>query len=205
MSITLFLVIITGAISVMAFSNPRWMEQLIFYPYEMWRKNEWHRLVSCSFIHADWTHLIFNMLALYSFGVLVEDVFDTLFWGFGHTLYIVMYFGAVAIADIYNLFTKRDDYRYRSLGASGGVAAVIFASILFAPWSKIYLMFIPIGIPAFVFGPIYLLYSVYMAKRGGDNIGHTAHFTGAVFGFIFPLLLKPVLFVGFINSIISGL
>ncbi|MCS6934772.1 MAG: rhomboid family intramembrane serine protease [Chitinophagales bacterium] len=205
MHITLFLVIVTSAISVLAFYNPQWVEKLIFHPYEIWRKNEWHRLVSCSFIHADWIHLIFNMLALYSFGVMVEDVFGALFPGFGVTLYVLMYFGAVALADIYNLFTRRNDYYYRSLGASGGVAAVIFASILFAPWSKIYLMFIPVGIPAFVFGPVYLAYCVYMAQRGGDHIAHTAHFTGAVFGFLFPLLLKPSLWGYFIRNIAGGL
>jgi membrane associated rhomboid family serine protease len=92
---------------------------------------------------------------------------------------------------------------YNSLGASGAVSAALFASILFMPLSKIYLMFIPIGIPAFVFGPLYLAYCAYMAKKGTDNIGHDAHFYGAIFGFIFPILFKPELISLFFSQILN--
>jgi membrane associated rhomboid family serine protease len=144
------------------------------------------------------------MFALYSFGSYVEESFNYLFEVYGRTLYVVMYFGAVSTADAYNLFTQKDNPNYRSLGASGGVSAIIFAFILMNPFGKIYLFFIPVGIPAFVFGPLYLLYSAYMAKQANDNVGHTAHLTGSVFGFVFPILFYPDLIIRFINIITNG-
>lgn len=122
----------------------------------------------------------------------------------GEVLFVILYFGAVATADLYNLFTQKNNPGYKSLGASGGVSAVVFAYILLNPFGKLYLMFIPVGIPAFVFGPLYLLYCAYMAKRGGDNIGHTAHLTGSVFGFIFPAIFEPRLFMRFIGLLTNG-
>jgi membrane associated rhomboid family serine protease len=205
MNITLFIIIITAGTSLLAFSNHHLFDELIFWPYRIWRYNEWHRLVSCSFIHASMGHLFFNMFALFGFGKIVDEAFSQIFQGKGHTLYIVMYFAAVATADVYNLFKRKDDYNYRSLGASGGVSAVIFAFILLNPFGSIYLFFIPIGIPAFAFGGIYLLYCVYMARRGGDNIGHIAHFTGSIFGFIFPIIFKPELLVNFLEQLRVGL
>jgi membrane associated rhomboid family serine protease len=209
MSLTILIVVVTVILSLMAFNNQQYIFNLVFYPYRMWRQQEWYRLVSCGFIHADMGHLFFNMFALWSFGTFVEEQFNSIA-AYGHglfsvlgggLLYVIMYFGAVATADLYNLFTQRDNPGYRSLGASGGVSAIVFASILFNPFGKIYLMFIPIGIPSIVFGPLYLLYCVYMAKRGTDNVGHTAHFTGSVFGFIFPILFYPQLLVEFISQL----
>ena len=205
MNITLAIVVVTGITSLLAFSNHSLFDELIFWPYRMWRNNEWHRLISCGFIHADMGHLFFNMIALYSFGVYVESSFGQIFHGKGLTLYVVMYFIAIAGADVYNLYVRKDDYNYRSLGASGGVSAVVFASILLNPFSKIYMFFIPIGIPAYIFGGLYLFYCAYMAKRGGDNIGHTAHFTGSIFGFIFPIIFAPELLPRFIHMLTSGM
>ncbi len=201
-NITIFIVIITAITSFIAFSNYKILDELTFWPYRMWRNNEWHRLVTCSFVHADMSHLLFNMIALYSFGTYIESSFNYLFEGKGHVLFVTMYFGAVATADIYNLFRHKDDFNYRSLGASGGVAAIIFASILLNPFGKIYLFF-AIGIPAILFGVLYLFYCAYMAKRGGDNIGHIAHFTGSIFGFVFPIIFEPRLFTHFISQLTS--
>jgi membrane associated rhomboid family serine protease len=208
MSITLLIVIVTGITSFMAFSNPRMVDELIFWPYRMWRHNEWHRLITSSFIHADISHLLFNMLALYSFGQNVEYWFAIVFGTKSHVLYFFLYFGAVAVADIYNLFAHRDDYGYRSLGASGGVSAIVFAQILYDPFGhmgKIYFFFIPIGIPPIVFGILYLIYCIYMARRGTDHIGHIAHFTGSIYGFIFPILFNPALFTAFIYQLTGRL
>lgn len=204
MSLTLIIILVTSLVSWMALNNPQLRENLLFYPYRMWRTGEWHRLVSSGFIHADVMHWLFNMLAFYSFGEFVEASFGNLFGAFGITWYVVMYIGAIALADIANLFLKRDDSVYRSLGASGGVSAVVFSYILLNPYGKIYMFFIPVGIPAFVFGPLYLMYCVYMAKRGGDNIGHVAHFTGSVIGFLFPVILEPRLLVRFFNLIMNA-
>lgn len=198
MSITLLLVGVTCIVSFLAFSNHTLIENLVFYPYRIWGNNEWHRLVSCSFIHADFGHLLFNMFALYSFGEYIEASFEGLYGAMGRPLYVLMYFGAVATADAYNLFMQKNNPHYHSLGASGGVAAVIFSFILLNPYGGISIFFLP-SIPAFVFGPLYLAYCVYMAKRGTDNIGHIAHFTGSVFGFVFPILFEPRLFIRFVN------
>lgn len=199
MSLTIVIAIITVIISFSAFSRYNLVESLLFYPYRMWHYNEWHRLFSCAFVHADMGHLLFNMLAFWSFGTYVEQYFS-LFFPFGAVLYLLLYFGAVALADGYNLFKQRDNPNYRSLGASGGVSAIVFASILIHPTGGISIMFLP-PIPAYIFGPLYLAYCAYMAKRGGDNIGHVAHFTGSVIGFLFPLVLKPSLFLDFVNQI----
>ena len=205
MNITVLIIAVTCIISFVAFSNHPLLENLLFYPYRMWRNKEWHRLISNGFVHADTSHLLFNMFALFSFGAYIEDSFESIFHVKGRVLYVLMYFGAIATADLWNLFTQKNNPDYRSLGASGGVSAVVFSFILLNPFGKLYLFFIPIGIPAFVFGPLYLLYCAYAAKRGGDNIGHTAHFTGSVFGFIFPILFEPRLFLRFVNQLTGGL
>ncbi len=199
MSITVMIVVVTAVISFMAFGNSQLIDKLLFYPYRMWRFGEWHRLISNAFIHADMGHLLFNMIALWSFGTYVERAFSFLF-PFGTSIFVLMYFGAVAVADAYHLFSMKDNPGYKSLGASGGVAAVVFASILLQPQGGISIMFLP-SIPAYIFGPLYLLYSAYMAKRGGDNIGHVAHFTGSVVGFFLPIVLKPSLFARFLEQV----
>jgi membrane associated rhomboid family serine protease len=102
---------------------------------------------------------------------------------------------------LYDFGKYKDNAYYNAVGASGAVSAIVFASILFNPGGKIYLFFIPIGIPAVIFGALYLVYSYYMSKRGRDNVGHSAHFWGAVFGFVFTILLKPELFMLFVEKI----
>ncbi len=201
MSLTIIIVIVTAIISFMAFSRHELVEKLLFYPYVMWRNNEWHRLFSCSFIHADIGHLLFNLLAFWSFGTFVEGYFVAYF-PMGALLYLILYFGAVALADSYNLFAQKNNPGYRSLGASGGVSAIVFASILIHPTGGISIMFLP-SMPAYIFGPLYLAYCAYMAKRGADNIGHVAHFTGSIFGFLFPLLLRPALLPEFFQQILG--
>ena len=205
MNVTFLIIAVTCIISFIAFSNQALLENLLFYPYRIWRNNEWHRLISNGFVHADTTHLFFNMFALYSFGAYMEEAFEVIFDMKGRVLYVVMYFAAIATADLWNLFKQRDNFNYRSLGASGGVSAVVFSFILLNPLGKLQLFFIPIGIPAFIFGPLYLAYCAYAAKRGGDNIGHTAHFTGSVFGFVFPILFKPELLSNFFYQLTNGL
>ena len=205
MSVTYIIAGLTVIPSLIAFSNHKLIDKLIFWPYSIWRNNEWYRLITCSFIHADLGHLFFNMFALISFGNYVEASFASLFGAKGALIYGLMYFLAVGTADLYNLFKRKDDYNYRSLGASGGVSAVVFAFILLQPFGGIYLFFIPIPIPAFVFGGLYLFYCAYMAKRGTDNIGHIAHFTGSIFGFIFPLFFEPALFTDFVSQLTGRL
>lgn len=203
MTITLVLVIAICIISYMAFNNFDLMKQMYFWPYRMVRYNEWHRLVSSAFIHADYMHLAFNMLALYSLGSAVEYYFKLIFQDLGGVYYALLFFISAAVADLPNLIMHKDNFGHLSLGASGAVAAIIFAGILINPMGQISFFFIPM--PGIVFGVLYIALSTYLAYRGGDNIGHLTHFTGAVFGFIAPALLKPQLLPDFVERIKIGL
>jgi membrane associated rhomboid family serine protease len=204
MSVTLLIILLTSMVSIMAFSNEQMMRQLVFSPYNIRRTGEWFRFISSGLLHINFLHLFFNMYALFLFGGITEAYFRNLFEPMGATLYILMYILAIALSETYSYFRHRHNPAYASLGASGAVSAVVFASILFEPQNKIGLIFFPIGIPGFIFGFLYLLYSAYMAKQANDNIGHYAHFFGALFGFFFPVLIKPSLFSHFIMQITHG-
>jgi membrane associated rhomboid family serine protease len=141
------------------------------------------------------------MFVLFSFGRVVEIYYKELFEIKGAFYYVLLYVGAIAISVLPSFGKHKDDPGYNAVGASGAVSAVVFASILFEPLAKIYLFFIPIGIPAAIFGVLYLIYSAYMGKRGKDNIGHDAHFWGAIFGIVFTICLKPKIVLYFISQI----
>ncbi len=173
----------------------------MFNAYSVHHQKQWYRLLSHALVHGDWMHLGVNMFVLWSFGTSVERYFNAYFGLKGSFMFIILYLGGVAFASLSALIKQRDNFSYNSVGASGAVGAVLFASILLNPASKIYLFFIPIGIPAFLFGPLYIAYEMYMEKRSSDNIAHDAHYWGAIFGFILPLLFEPKLFLVFIDQI----
>ena len=154
LTITLIIIIITSLISIGAFSNQKMMDDLIFYPPAVSHRNQFYRFVTCGLIHADWGHLIFNMLALYFFGDNVEEAFVTLFNKPGRYIYLLMYITALVISILPTYFKNRDNYQYRSLGASGAVSAVIFAGLMLAPETEVYIFLIPIPIPGFIFAPL---------------------------------------------------
>jgi membrane associated rhomboid family serine protease len=185
MSITVIIIIITVLISLSAFNSSKIMNDLIFYPPSVTDNHQYYRFITCGFIHADYGHLFFNMISLYFFGQFVETAFAYIFGNGGKLLYLLMYLMALAVSLLPTYLKNKHNHYYRSLGASGAVSAVIFAGILLDPTNKIYLMFIPIGIPGFVFGPVYLLISAWMDKKGNDNINHSAHIWGALFGIVF--------------------
>ena len=186
-SITLIIIIATSIVSFIAFSNHNLLDQFIFYPPAV-RRGQWYRFFSCGLIHADWGHLIFNMIALYFFGESVEYKFVEAFGSMGRLVYLGMYVLALAASVIPTYVNNKDNYHYRSLGASGGVSAVIFAGILFCPLAGIGLFFIPIRIAGFIFGILYLFVSGWLDKRGGGNINHSAHIFGALFGVGFTII-----------------
>ena len=135
-------------------------------------------------------------------GDAAERYFAAAFGGTnGIVLYVVLYVSAIAVASLWDLFKNRDNPNYNALGASGAVSAVLFASILFDPKMGIYIYLIPIPVPGYIFAPLYLLYCWYMARRGTDNIGHTAHFWGAVYGLAFPLICRPDIFQHFLAQL----
>ena len=188
MSITVIIIIITVLVSLSAFRNEKIMNDLIFYPPAVSKNNQYYRFITCGFIHADWGHLLFNMISFYFFGQFVETAFEYIFGTGGKLLYLLMYVLALIVSLLPTYFKNIDNHYYRSLGASGAVSAVIFAGILLDPANKIYLMFIPVGIPGFVFGPVYLLISAWLDRKGSDNINHSAHIWGALFGVAFMII-----------------
>src|ERR1035437_2102232 len=159
MSFTIIIIAITVLISIAAFNNVALMNKLILWPKQMSSPEEYYRLITSGFIHNDWNHLIFNMLTLYFFGTNAEMIFGQLSYGI---LFIILYLTGIIIASLPSFLKNRNNSYYRSLGASGGVSAIIFFSIYYFPWSRIYFFFIPIGIPSIIFAILYLIYSAFM-------------------------------------------
>lgn len=201
MKITWFLIIVTSLVSYFAFNNRELFSKFRFNPYIIREKKQWYRFFSYGMIHADWMHLIVNMFVLYSFGGIVELFMVGYFGVKGFLYYFLLYGGALFMSVVPSFEKQKHNIYYNAVGASGAVSAVVFSSIIFYPDSKIIFMFIPFPIPSTVFGIIYLVYSAVMAKRAQDNIGHDAHFWGAVFGVLFTIALKPALFNAFLSSL----
>lgn len=199
--VTLIIAAITVITSIRAFSDSSVTSQMIFAPNYMARNNQWYRFFSHGLIHADWMHLIFNMIAFYSFGVMVENVFIDFYPTTGRLIYLSLYVAALPLSSVFDYIKHKDNPSYMALGASGAVSAVVFASILMAPTSSIYLFLIPIPIPAYIFGPLYLLFTVYMARQSTDRIAHEAHFFGALFGILFTSVLIPGIWQYFFREI----
>ncbi len=185
---TIIILLLTCVVSFVAFSNSKVTEDLIFYPPAISQRNQWYRFVTCGFIHADFMHLLFNMYTFYLFGDIVEKAFTEIFPETGKALYIILYVSSLVVCLLPTYFQHKDNYHYRSLGASGAVSAVIFIGIVLFPTMGMRIFPIPVNIPAFVFGPLYLLVSVYLAKKGRGNINHSAHIWGALFGIIFLII-----------------
>lgn len=199
---TYVIIIVTVVVSIACFGNSRLFGALALVPYRVFKNKEWYRLITYGFVHADYTHLIINMLVFWSFGVYVERIFkmyaQARMIGNGTIDFLLLYFGGMVVATLHDLIKRRNDPAYVSIGASGAVSAVVFTSIFFNPWSKIYFFGI-LPIPGIIFGVLYLVYSQYMARRGVGNVNHTAHFYGALFGFVFPILVNPSLAYEFLK------
>jgi membrane associated rhomboid family serine protease len=194
--VTIILVVANVLLSIACFSNQELLGKMIMWPYGVKRYNQYYRFITSGFIHANWMHLLFNMFTLFFFGRVIEVYFTMLGLG-GIVSYLLLYFLGLILSDLPTYFKHKDNYNYHSLGASGAVSAVVFAAIVFNPWSSIYL-FGAIRIAALIYAVLYIWYSVYMAKKGGDNINHDAHLWGALFGLGFTIALiaalQPALF-----------
>jgi membrane associated rhomboid family serine protease len=190
MSITLIIIIITVLVSYSALNNTKIDNDLIFYPTSINYSRQWYRFFSHGLIHANWLHLGLNMYALYLFGRTVEDKFTyTVFQEKGKLMFLLLYVSALFFAALPLYLKHKDDSGYAARGASGAVAAVVFAFILLDPVRGIGIILIPVYIPGFIFGFLYLGLSAYMDKRGGGNIAHGAHFWGSVYGLIFVIVM----------------
>jgi len=193
------LAFITVTASIAVFQNRNLLDKFVMYPYIMVRENQWYRIITHAFIHADWAHLLFNIIALWSFGNYVYNVFVWI-TPIPEIHFYTMYFGAIVFSSIADITKQRDNQYYLSLGASGAVSAVIFCAILLDPWTPLYVFFIPC--PGIVFGVIYLIYSNHMSKKGGDRINHDAHFYGAVFGLLYPLIIDSGIYSTFVAKLL---
>ncbi len=202
--LTYAIIIATCAVSLIKMEDFEFKNKFMFNAYAIDRYKQWWRFLTHGLLHADFTHLFFNMLSLFFFGPLVENAFQSE-WIFGETIgkvvYLALYIGALVMSSMYSFFKHRNNSYYNALGASGAVSAVIYTAILLSPHNTIYLYFIPI--PAWAFGVVYLALSWYLGRRGQDNIGHDAHFWGAVFGLVFPIVCKPALFEVFIFQLMN--
>ncbi len=180
------IIIVTVLLSALAFSNNDLINRFILWPKYMDSPTEYYRFLSSGFIHADVNHLLFNMLTFYFFGKQVE----TQFYQIGkHDMFLVLYLGAIILSSIPAFYKNRHNAYFRSLGASGGVSAVLFSFIYATPWSTIYVWFLPV--PAIIAGVGYIAYSAYMGKQNSDNIGHDAHLWGSIFGLVFTFFFDP--------------
>lgn len=200
---TLYIIIITGLISFAGFQNRNLMSKLMFNAYLVKHSNEWFRVVSHAFVHSGWMHLFVNMWVLWIFGGMVEDQFVLNRGVIRKGGYLALYLGGILFATLPSYKRHQDNFNYNAVGASGAVAAVLFSAIYFSPTMNLYLMFIPIPIPAIIFGIGYLALEWYLDKKSNDNIAHDAHFWGAAFGFAFSVLMIPSQFEYFIDAILA--
>jgi membrane associated rhomboid family serine protease len=188
LNITIIIIIITCLISFAAFQKEAVLDGLIFYPPAINNQKQWYRFITCGFIHADFMHLAFNMYSLWMFGGAVEDAFTRIFGNMGEAYYILLYLSSL-VACLMPTYAKNiDNYYYRSLGASGAVSAIVFTYIFIDPAEKMALLILPIPLPAFLFGVIYLGVSAYLAKKGTSHINHSAHLWGAIYGIVFLIV-----------------
>jgi membrane associated rhomboid family serine protease len=194
------IIILTVVVSINCFKNRPLFLRLEFSPHRIASQKEYFRFISYGFVHADWAHLVINMFVFHSFGSAVL-YFSQLHFNFPELFFIGLYFGGLVMSTLFSFFRHRHNYYYAAVGASGAVSAVVFASILFFPFGTIRLFLLPIDIPAYIFGLLYLIYSAVMAKKAKDNVGHDAHFFGALFGIAFPVVIKPELLTSLISMI----
>lgn len=198
MSITFFILIANLIVSITAFQNREFFFKVDFQPYMIERKKQWYRFITHAFTHADGFHLIVNMYVFYTFGKTVEAQFEMLFGGRWIAYFLLLYLGGILFSTIPGYARNRNNYNYHAVGASGAVSAVVFAYILINPMNKLGLIFIPgLGIPAILFGLLYLVYEIYMDRNRKGPIAHSAHYFGAIFGLVYTAMLKPELILRF--------
>jgi membrane associated rhomboid family serine protease len=188
---------VTIAISLFAFYNDDLYNKLILQPYNVSKGKYVYTLITSGFIHADWTHLLFNMMTFFFFAFELERFI-------GHWQFGLLYMVSLILSDLPSVAKHKKDFWYRSLGASGAISAVLFSYIMYKPFNSLYIMFLPIPIPAVVFGVLYLIYCSYASKKGIGNINHDAHFFGALSGIMITVLLQPQIVPYFFRTVTEG-
>lgn len=182
---TIVIIAANVLVSMKGFNDFSFFEKYKFHVGSI-KRGEQIRMFSSGFLHVDTAHLLFNMLTLYFFAnVVIQDL--------GAFKFILVYVASLIIGSLFSLFFHKNEYHYSAVGASGAVTGILYSAILLYPNMSLYLFFIPIPIPAYIFGIVYLLYSIYGMKSRIGNIGHTAHFGGAVGGYLLTLFFNPQL------------
>ncbi len=196
MIVTLVLIAATSVISIMAFKNADLGRRMVLWPPAVTRENQWYRLISYGLVHADAQHLLFNMFTLFFFGRAIEAFYESYI---GLVGFLAFYLGALLVSILPSYLAHRNDTAYVSLGASGAVSAVLFSFILLRPWSQIIVFVVPL--PAILYAVMYVGYSIYMDRRGRDNINHSAHLWGAAYGLLFTIVMEPRVLPAFLARI----
>lgn len=168
--------------------------RMVLNPYRVVHNKEYQLLITSGFIHADLMHLIFNMITFYFFAFHLERMT-------GFLSFLIIYLGSMILSDISTIIKHKDDPHYNSVGASGAISGILFASILYNPAAKIMIFPIPIPLPSIVFAILYLLYSHFAGKRGGDHINHEAHLWGALAGVVLTIILEPMIVIHFLERV----
>lgn len=193
-----FIFAITVITSIYAFSNPNLLGKFMLNPYSIHRdKIKWYTVFSSGIVHADWMHLIFNMLTFYFFGFTLEAIFVQLSGDIGHLYFALLYTVSLVLSDIPTIYKNKNNPHYYSLGASGAISAVLFSYILFQPKQQLGVFFI-IPMPAYVFAFLYIGYCIWASKNSRDNINHDAHLFGALSGVVLTMLAYPWVFKHFL-------
>lgn len=196
-SITLIIIALTCVVSYLGFKNSRVLDDLILWPPAIARQREYHRLVTYGLVHADFGHLLFNMITLFFFGRIMESFFASRLGPFG---FVLFYIGALVVSILPTYLKNRGNPQYRSLGASGAVSAVLFAFILLAPWQLIIVLIVPL--PAIIYAVAYTAYSIYMDRRGGGYVNHSAHLWGAAYGVVVTIAIDPRVLPYFLQALL---
>lgn len=203
--ITLAIILISGIMSYLAEENQHYKSRWLVSPYFIKHKQQYYRMISGGFIHQGYLHFGINMYVFFMFGQPLEHQFAILFGNeLGMILYASLYLLGIIFANLLSLYKYQNTPNYAALGASGAVSAVVFSMIMFNPLQGIGIIFIPnFFIPGFIFATLYLLYSSLMANRGQDNVDHGAHFMGAIFGFLFTVIIYPPIWHEFLTKILG--
>jgi len=202
LSATIILIAINVAASIYAWRKPGILEKWTFNPFLVFHRRQYFRFITSGFIHSDYMHLFFNMFTFFFFGQSIEWVFLNLFGQMGIAVFVVFYLLAIVVSDVPSLIKHRNQSGYNSLGASGGVSAIVFSWILFFPTEFIYIMGV-IPLPGFILGVLFVIYSYYQGKREGSLINHDAHLFGALFGVLFTIAIIPDVVASFISQVSS--
>lgn len=192
MNISLILIALTVVVTLIGWSQPKLQNEGMLWPYRAWHGRQWHTLLTSAFLHSNGMHLLFNMITFLFFGPALEGII-------GPANLVLIYVLSALIAGLPSLYRHRNNPRYATLGASGAVSGILFSYILYMPMNRIFLFFIPIGIPAALFGLLYLAYTYWESRRESGIINHDAHLAGAIAGIVLTIILNP----GVINTFLE--